>query len=91
MSAGKPQLTRILRELALLPAVTDDVPLPALDARNDRVLVCPDGVRAAGRPWGQDPMPQPTELPHDFASTAKISIRKIAAPPGGQDSYPATN
>ena len=50
MSAGKPQLTRILRELALLPAVTDDVALPPLDPRNDRVLVSPAGVAAAGRP-----------------------------------------
>ncbi len=50
MSAGKAQLTRILRELALLPAVTDDVPLPALDPRNDRVLLSPLGVAAAGRP-----------------------------------------
>ena len=50
MSAGKPQLTRVLRELALLPAVTDDVALPALDPRNDRVLVVPRDVTAAGRP-----------------------------------------
>ncbi len=50
MSAGKPQLTRILRELALLPAVTDAIPLPELDPRNDRVLVTPRGVTATGRP-----------------------------------------
>jgi uncharacterized protein (DUF58 family) len=50
LSAGKAQLTRILRELALLPAVTDDVPLPALDPRNDRVLVSAKGFTAGGRP-----------------------------------------
>lgn len=50
MSAGRPQLTRILRELALLPAVTDERPLPALEPRADRVLVVPRGVRADGRP-----------------------------------------
>lgn len=50
MSPGKPQLTRILRELALLPTVTDEVPLPELDGRHDRVLVVPAEVAAAGRP-----------------------------------------
>ncbi len=50
LAAGKAQLTRVLRELALLPAVTDDVALPALDARHDRVLVSTRGFTAGGRP-----------------------------------------
>ncbi len=50
-SAGRPQVARILRELALLATVTDDEPfaLP-LPARIESILVQPRGVTAAGRP-----------------------------------------
>ena len=50
LGVGKPQLTRILRELALLPTVTDEVALAELDGRADRILVVPAEVAAAGRP-----------------------------------------
>ncbi len=50
LAVGKPQLTRILRELALLATVTDDVAMAELDGRHDRVLVVPAEVAAAGRP-----------------------------------------
>jgi uncharacterized protein (DUF58 family) len=50
LAAGRPQLTRILRELALLPVVTDDTPMAELDPRHDRVLCVPGEVPANGRP-----------------------------------------
>ncbi|MEM9493139.1 MAG: DUF58 domain-containing protein, partial [Myxococcota bacterium] len=52
MSGGQPQLTRILRELALLPTVSGDVPFSgASDPRVESILVVPTGVAApAGRP-----------------------------------------
>lgn len=50
LAAGRPQLTRILRELALLPIVTDDVAMSELDPRHDRVLCVPAEHAAAGRP-----------------------------------------
>lgn len=50
MAAGKAQLGRILRALALLPPVGDDVELTRFDPRVDSVLVAPRGVAAAGRP-----------------------------------------
>lgn len=50
LGRGRMQLARILRALAVLPAVTDREALPPLDARTDRLLVVPAGVAAAGRP-----------------------------------------
>jgi uncharacterized protein (DUF58 family) len=50
--AGRPQLARVLRMLALLPTVGDDVPFERFDVRVDSVLVAPRGVAAAGRPAG---------------------------------------
>lgn len=56
-SAGQPQLTRILRALALLPTVTADVPFSgAIDPRVESVLVVPTGVDAPGG--------RPTEVSH---------------------------
>lgn len=51
-AAGEPQFIRILRELALLPTVTDDVSFSsALDARVETVLVIPADVAVPlGRP-----------------------------------------
>jgi uncharacterized protein (DUF58 family) len=52
-SAGKAQLTRILRTLALLDTVGDDAPFAApLPPRTESVLVQPRGVLVAGRPIG---------------------------------------
>ena len=50
LAAGRPQLTRILRELALLPAVTDETPFVELEPRHDRILCVAADVPAAGRP-----------------------------------------
>ncbi len=52
MGTGKAQLARVLRALALLPTVADDVPFARFDPRIDSVLVAPRGVAgaAAGRP-----------------------------------------
>ena len=50
LGRGKHHLARILRELALLPATTDDQPLTITDTTGERVLVIPAGVAAAGRP-----------------------------------------
>ncbi|RMH40408.1 MAG: DUF58 domain-containing protein [Deltaproteobacteria bacterium] len=52
-SGGPMHLERILRELALLPAATADVPFAAsLPPRTDNVLVVPAGVPRAGAPAG---------------------------------------
>lgn len=50
MGRGRIQLARVLRALALLPAVTDAEPLPPIDPRGDRLLVVPAGIKAGGRP-----------------------------------------
>jgi uncharacterized protein (DUF58 family) len=50
MGNGKPHLARVLRMLALLPTVGDDVPFVRFDPRTDSVLVAPRGVALAGRP-----------------------------------------
>ena len=50
LGRGRTHLAKILRALALLPAVTDREPVPPLDPRCDRMLVVPSGVAAAGRP-----------------------------------------
>ncbi len=50
IASGRPQLTRILRELALLPLVGDDTPIAELDPRHDRVLCVPADVSAGARP-----------------------------------------
>ncbi|MBK9031365.1 MAG: DUF58 domain-containing protein [Myxococcales bacterium] len=50
LGRGRAHLARILRELALVPATTDDVPLTPGDGGVDRVLIVPGGVGAAGRP-----------------------------------------
>ena len=48
---GEAQLLRILRTLALLDTVSDDVPFSsAVDRRADSVLVVPRGVGSSGRP-----------------------------------------
>ncbi|MBE7449898.1 MAG: DUF58 domain-containing protein [Kofleriaceae bacterium] len=49
-ASGRAQLIRILRELALLPPVTDEVAMAELDPRHDRVLCVPAELPAAGRP-----------------------------------------
>jgi uncharacterized protein (DUF58 family) len=50
-SNGRSQQARILRELALLPAVGDDAPFTiAVGARVESVLIAPRGIAAAGRP-----------------------------------------
>jgi uncharacterized protein (DUF58 family) len=50
-SAGRPQIARILRELALLPTVSEDEPFASpLPARTESVLVQPRGVSVGGRP-----------------------------------------
>ncbi len=51
-SGGQPQLTRILKALALLPTVTGDTPFSgALDPRVESILVVPSGVAPPpGRP-----------------------------------------
>ncbi|MCE9574096.1 MAG: DUF58 domain-containing protein [Deltaproteobacteria bacterium] len=52
-SAGRSQLPRILRALALLDTVGDDTPFAApLPPRTESVLVHPRGVVVAGRPSG---------------------------------------
>jgi uncharacterized protein (DUF58 family) len=50
LGAGRPQLARVMRSLALLPATADDVPLAPIDPRVDSVLVTPRGVLAGARP-----------------------------------------
>jgi uncharacterized protein (DUF58 family) len=50
LGRGRAHRVRILRELAVLPAVSDDLPLLIADASLDRLLVIPAGVAAAGRP-----------------------------------------
>ncbi|MCA9673975.1 MAG: DUF58 domain-containing protein [Kofleriaceae bacterium] len=50
MGVGKPQLARVLRALALLPAVADDVPFERFDPRIDSVLVAPRGLTLGNRP-----------------------------------------
>ncbi len=50
MGAGRPQLARILRALALVPAVSGETPFARFDARIDSVLVAPRGVTAGARP-----------------------------------------
>jgi len=50
MGAGRPQLARVLRTLALLPTVGDDVEFARFDARTDSILVAPRGVALGGRP-----------------------------------------
>jgi uncharacterized protein (DUF58 family) len=47
---GRAHEVRILRFLALLPAVADDVPIEAVPPRTESVLVIPRGVAAVGRP-----------------------------------------
>ncbi|MGE0870504.1 MAG: DUF58 domain-containing protein [Kofleriaceae bacterium] len=47
---GRIHEARLLRTLALLPYVDDDVPFHALPARAETVLVIPRAVPAAGRP-----------------------------------------
>jgi len=52
-SAGPTQLNRILRELALLPTVSDDERFAApVDPRAESVLVLPAGVACQNRPKG---------------------------------------
>jgi len=52
-SAGRPQLARILRELALLATTGDDEPFAApLPPRTESILVVPRGVACAGRAPG---------------------------------------
>jgi uncharacterized protein (DUF58 family) len=48
--AGRAHEARVLKFLALLPAVGDDVPLESAPSRAESVLVVPRGVDAAGRP-----------------------------------------
>lgn len=50
IASGRPQLTRVLRELALLPVVADDTPIAEIDPRHDRILCIPADVAAGGRP-----------------------------------------
>jgi len=50
LGRGRVQLAKILRALALMPAVTEAQPLLLLDPRGDRLLVVPAGVAASGRP-----------------------------------------
>jgi uncharacterized protein (DUF58 family) len=47
---GRAHEARILRFLALLPVVADDVPVEDIPARAESVLVVPRGVAARGRP-----------------------------------------
>ena len=50
MGAGRPQLARILRMLALLPTVGDEVEFARFDPRTDSILVAPRGVAVGNRP-----------------------------------------
>ncbi len=50
LATGRAHLSRILRELAILPVVADDVTLAEIDPRHDRILCVPGDVTAGGRP-----------------------------------------
>jgi uncharacterized protein (DUF58 family) len=50
LGTGRAHLTRVLRELALLPVVTDETPLAETDPRHDRILCIPTDVPGKGRP-----------------------------------------
>ncbi len=50
LGVGRAHLTRLLRELALLPVVTDETPVAELDPRHDRILCVPAEFGASGRP-----------------------------------------
>jgi uncharacterized protein (DUF58 family) len=50
LASGRAQLTRVLRELALLPVVSDDTPIAELDPRHDRILCVPAEITSGGRP-----------------------------------------
>ena len=49
-AAGRAQLARVLRMLALLPTVADDVAFARFDGRADSVLVAPAGLDLGNRP-----------------------------------------